>query len=432
MTGMLVRAREEARPLALGPLRTSPITVLDVGSTKVGCFIARPRASRGFSLLGRGYQLAQGIDRGDIVDAGAAEESLLAAVHEAEQQAGETVRDVVLVTGAGRPRCRLVRLEHRLGGLPVRGDRLQRLFREGAQAAAQDGEEVLHVVPVELAVDDGRPVRDARGMRGERLSAWLAVVTVQARALDRLMTCLERCHLRVAEVVAAPYAAGIAATTEEEADRGCLVLDFGGGLTTFAHFAEGRLAYLDSVPYGGVHVTGDIAYGLSTSREYAERLKTLHGSAVCRALDDDARLMVPQIGDGPEAPAAEVPRAQLTRIIRARVEEILEFVQEKLRAQQELFDRKPPRSMVLTGGGAELDGLEELVEEMFGVPVRRGRPDLVYSRHGVENEPALAAASGALSLALGDDDGLSWSGLREEGGLMAWFGRFTRWLSRNF
>ena len=426
------RSREEAKPSMLAQLRASPLAVVDVGTTKIACFIARPRPSRGFNLLGRGYQLAEGFERGEVVDAAAAANSLAAVLHEAEAQAGETLREVVLVTTAGRPRSRVVEVEEELQGAPLHDERLGRLLRAAARAACGEEEEVLHVVPVEVRVDGGRPLRNPRGIRGERVALAAAVVTARAAPLRALLQCLERCHLHAVEVVAAGYAAAIGAATEEEMERGCLVLDFGGGTTTLAHFADGRLACLDAVPYGGEHVTGDIVYGLSTSRSFAERLKTLQGSVIARGADEDARITVPQLGDASGAPSAEIPRAQLVRIVRARVEEILEFVQERIRAQGELFDRRPPRSIVLTGGGSTLDGLEELVEEMFGIPARRGRPGLVQSRDGIEDEPCCAAASGALALAVGDDDGLSWSELQEAGGLSGWLGRFARWFERNF
>ncbi len=430
-TRTLDRAGRGVRP-ALEGIRTTPVTVLDIGTTKISCFIARPRSSHGFTLLGRGYQAAEGFKGGEVVDVDAAETSLAAALHEAEEQAGDPVREVVIVTNAGKPASRQVRVTHDLGGATVRDEQLRALLVDARAAAADEAHEVLHTVPVAVAIDGGRPLRDPRGARGERLEMLATVVRARRRPLRDLLACLERCHVRVTEIVAAPYAAGIACLTEDEMERGCLVLDLGGGVTGFAHFADGRLLCLDQVPYGGIHVTNDLAYGLSTGRSYAERLKALHGGVVRRACDADARITFPLVGERPESATGEVDRARITHIVRARVEEILDFVQDKIRANWELFERRPPRSVVLTGGASQLDGLEELAEEIFGIPARRGRPDLVHGRHGTETEPCCAATCGALSLASGDDDGLSWGDGREMPVLAGWLARLARWVEQNF
>ncbi len=430
--GILERKGGALRP-ARGAVRTTLLTALDIGTTKISCFIARPRASRGFALLGRGYQLAEGFRGGEVVDLEAAQASLAAALQEAEQQAGETVREVVLATNAGTPYSRLVRVERELKGATVRDEHLHRLLAE-ARDRTRDGNrlEVLHVVPLAVSVDGGRPLRDPRGARGERIEMTACVVSCAAPALRDVISCLERCHVQVRDIIAAPYAAGVACVSDDEMDRGCLVLDLGGGVTGLAHFADGRLRCLAQVPYGGLHVTGDLAYGLSTTRRFAERLKTLHGCVVRRSCDDDARITFPLVGESTEQASGEVPRARITHIVRARIEEILEFVQARIRENWEAFDRHPPRSVVLTGGGSQLDGIDELAEEIFGVPARRARPDLVHGRQGVENEPCCAAVSGTLSLAAGDDDGLGWGDGRETPVLAGMLARFARWVEQNF
>lgn len=432
MTALAGQRPAKRRRSPLVGVRTTPVAVLDVGTTKVSCFFARPRPSRGFTLLGRGYQSAEGFRAGEVIDVEAAEVSIAAALQEAEQQAGEQIRDVVLVTAAGGPCARFVRVRRPIDGGVVRDAQIEAALAEARSIGLEPGREALHCVALETRVDDGRPLRDPRGAQGRELDLLASVVTTQKQPLRTLLGCLERCHVRVVEVVAAPYAAGLACASEEELERGCLVLDMGGGLTGIAHFADGRLVYLDRVPYGGEHVTADVVFGLSTTRRFAERIKTLYGSVQPRASDDNARIEVPLVGEDADQPTGEVPRAKLTRIVRARVEEILEMVEEKIRTNWEMFDRRPPRSVVLTGGGSQIDGVEELVEEIFGLPARRGRPMLVHGRDGVENQPCCAAACGGLLLATGDDEGLRWSDGRETPVVTGWLARFARWLEQNF
>ncbi|HSA81186.1 MAG TPA: cell division protein FtsA, partial [Geminicoccaceae bacterium] len=258
--------------------RHDPIGVLDVGTTKMCCLIARRRPGGSLEVQGAGYQLAEGLRAGEIVDAEAAEASILAVVHEAEQQARVTLREVVLGLSAGRPRSLRVAVEIELGGRAVTGGDLERALVHARAEARVEGRETLHALPIQISLDGGQPLRDARGMIGERLLLEVHLVQVAAAPLHNLIAAVERCHLEVAAVVAAPYAAGVGSLSVDELSAGALALDLGGGVTGVARFAEGRLQDIHTVPLGGRHVTQDLAFGLSTGWPQAERLKTLYGS----------------------------------------------------------------------------------------------------------------------------------------------------------
>ena len=407
--------------------------VLDVGSSKLCCYIARPRPGRGVQLLGRGYQHAGGLKAGEIVDAEAAETSIVAVLHEAEQAAGETLREIVVATGGGQPQSSFVRVASSLHGRAVGEEDIQLLLERARRATANGGREVLHVIPLEITLDGGRPLKDPVGLTGERLEIVAHLVTVAAAPLRNILACLERCHLEVKGVVSASYAAGLACLAEDEMERVCLVLDMGGGTTGLAHFAGGRLALVEQVAYGGDHVTADLAYGLQTSRPHAERIKNLFGSTQYRACDDNTRIEVPTLGDHADLPTGEVPRTAVTEIVRARVEEIFQLAKARLRAHAELLKARPPRSMVLTGGGSQLEGAEELAQELFGLPVRRGRPvGALLGGEGFEESPCCATVSGAVGLTLGDDGGLGWSEQVEIPFLGHRLARFGQWIKENF
>jgi len=419
----VVEPGEAGGRTVLAPLRATPLAVLDVGTDRFACFLARPRPSRGFALLGRGLREAAGMRAGAVDEPEAAAAALAATLQAAEEEAGEEIRGVVVVTSAGRPRSRLVRVEVEVPGGIVREAHIRRALDAARRIALRAGETALHAVPVEGVVDGGRALRDPRGARGTRLDLLATVVVAEAAAVETVVDAVAACHVEVADVIAAPYAAGVAVAGEDELERGVLVAEFGAGTTALAHFHDGRLLFVHTVPWGGRHLTADLAYGLSTSPRVAERLKTLHGSLGHR--DGDLRIEVP----GPEGGEVEttVARADLARILRARVEEIFDFLEKGIEAQRDLFDGRPPRSVVLSGGGSLLDGLAETAEEIFGLPVRRGRAGLVFGPAGVEDDPGFAAASGALALAVGDDGGLSWHDMnRAEGG--GWLARLTRWL----
>ena len=212
------RKMVSARPVA----RTAPLAVLDLGTSKMCCFIARPRPSRGFALIGRGYQVADGLRAGEIVDAEAVDASLRAVLHEAEEQAGETLREIVVTLSGGAPRSTHVRVSSSLGGRSVSQDDLRRLMRRAHDEVEGEQRAVAHVLPLEVTIDGGRPLRDPRGMSGQRLEMLAHVVSVRAHMLRDVLAALTRCHLVIKGVAVASYAAGFGCLTEDELERGCL------------------------------------------------------------------------------------------------------------------------------------------------------------------------------------------------------------------
>ncbi|MCB2053699.1 MAG: cell division protein FtsA [Geminicoccaceae bacterium] len=406
--------------------------VLDVGTSKLCCYIVQSQPARGFALLGRGYQAAEGVRAGNVVDVDEAVRAVMAVVHEAELEAKAQLREVTVTWSGGDPRSHLVTVERDLAGRELNDDDLATML-EIARAEGDDETRVAaHVLPIEMRLDDGRVLRDARGLSARSVELLCVVTTVDRMKMTDLRACLDDCHLEVAALVPSSYAAGMACLTREEMDRGCLVLEMGGGTTGIAHFHGGRMVYLDQIAIGGDHVSRDIAYGLSTSGAYAERLKNLYGSVQWRSCDDNTRIEVPLIGDHVERPSGEFPRTRLTLIVRSRVEEILEEVQSRLRSAWDLFERRPPRSVVLTGGGAQIEGMVELVEELFGLPTRIGAPTLVSGRLGAEDQPCCSAAGGALAVVTGDDGGLLWRRQGESAALTQQFARVNKWWRQNF
>jgi cell division protein FtsA len=407
--------------------RPEPVAVLDVGTSKMCCLIARRRGDR-LELQGGGYQLAEGLRAGAIVDAEAAEASILAVVHEAEQQAGRTVRQIVLGISGGRPESVVTTTDIELGGRAVgTADVTQALALARAQART-DGVEILHALPVEITLDSSQGLRDARGMVGERLRITVHLVRVASAALYNLVAAIERCHLDVAAVIAAPYAAGLASLSDDEATLGALVVDLGAGVTGVARFADRRLQQLASLPLGAQHVTQDLAFGLSTGRAQAERLKTLYGGVLAHAGDARQQLEVPGLGDPMQPPVQIVSRARLTEIIRPRIEEIFQLARARMH-----LDRLPlaGRRLVLTGGGSQLEGIVELAEETFGMPARLGRAR-PFDAGAVHDLTAATTATGLLRWAGEDDGGLTFGASSPQRDFTARLARLGQWLRENF
>ena len=207
------------------------------------------------------------------------------------------------------------------------------------------------------------------------------------------MLAIERCHLTIDAVVATPYAAGLSALVDDEAELGVALVDMGGGSTSVGVFAGGHLAHVDAIAVGGIHVTMDIARGLTTKLADAERLKTLYGTAISSASDDRETVAVSHVGDDPDHPA-HLPKSQLVRIIRPRVEEILELVRDRLKAAG--YAAHAGRRLVLTGGASQLTGVAEAARQILSPQVRIGRPLGIQGLPESAKNPAFAAAVGLL------------------------------------
>jgi cell division protein FtsA len=383
--------------------KSAVLSVLDVGASKVVCLIARlTPMERSDSLrerthrckvLGIGHQRSRGVKAGAIVDLDAAESAIRLAIDAAERMAGVEVDSVVVNMSGGRLSSRLYDAKTALRGKAVGEHEIHRVLEAAAAAGACAGRSVLHAVPTGFWLDATRGVRDPKGMIGEELGAEMHVVSCDAAPARNLMLAVERCHLRVAAMVATPYAAGLSTLVDDEAELGAALIDFGGGSTTFAVFVGGRLVHVDAVALGGNHVTADVARGLSVSLADAERLKTFYGACLASPSDDRDSIAVHRVGDDMDQ-SSHLPKSELVRIIRPRVEEILELVGDRLKAAGQAA--RAGRQLVLTGGACQLTGLPELARAIVSSQARIGRPLGVEGLPESAKSPAFAAAVGLL------------------------------------
>jgi len=384
--------------------RSGIITVLDVGSSKVCCIIARlkPRDEsqvlRGrthqIQVIGIGHQKSQGVKSGVVVDLERAEQAIRLAVDAAERMAGLTVDSLIVNLSAGRLKSEMFAATINLGGHEADVADVRRVLAAGAKQALQSEREVVHSLPVGFSLDAERGVRDPRGMVGDTLGVDMHVLTADSAPLRNLELCINRSHLSVEGMVATPYASGLAALVDDEAYMGAAFIDMGGGTTTLSVFADGKFVFADAIPIGGNHVTLDMARGLSTRLEDAERLKVMHGSALPSGADDRDIVTVPPIGNDHSDVAVQIPRAVMTRIIRARIEETLELVRDRL--NQSGYGNAVGKRVVLTGGASQLSGLPEAARRILGRSVRIGRPLGVAGLPEAAKGPAFATPVGLL------------------------------------
>ncbi|MBI1275692.1 cell division protein FtsA [bacterium] len=381
--------------VALVKPKQDVIAVLDVGTTKVVCFIARMDPTGEPVIEGIGHQVSNGARSGVITDLKAAERSIVTAVHSAEQMAEMRIDKVVVNLSGNHIRSHNIFMETPVSPHAVSPRDVARLVDYGKQSIRHGERELVHCYPISYTLDEVRGIQDPVGMYGNRLGVNLHLVTASSSAMRNLSQCVARAQLDISEFVVSSFASGTACLTEDEMQLGVTLLDIGGGTSVIAVYIEGKPVFTDSIPVGAHHVTQDIARGLSTTVGHAERLKVLYGSVVGVMSDDRDLIDVPTISQGEEGgheTLQTMPRAQLTSIIRPRMEEIFDMA--KARLEQSGFDRIAGRRLVLTGGGAQIMGAAEMAGKVFGKQARVGFPKAMKGLAESTSGPAFATAIG--------------------------------------
>ncbi len=407
------------------------VAALDVGSSKVSCFIARVDGSSGLRVIGIGHQPSSGIRGGNIVDMEAAEHAISSAVNGAEQMCGERVEEIVVGVGGGYPASHTFGVEVAINGHEITDRDIRRVLSQVHLPAETSDRDLIHTMPIGYSIDGRSGIRDPRGMYGERLGVDVHLVTAAAGAMRNLGVCVKRTHLEIAERCVTPFAAGLACLVQDEMDLGVTLIDMGGGTTSIAVFYDGNLIYTDSIPVGGNHVTSDIARGLSTPLADAERMKILYGRSVAKANDQYEIIDVPLIGEQEHTEPNHVPRSILVGIIRPRLEETFELVRGRLESSG--VDKLTGRRIVLTGGASQLDGVAESAAQILNKQVRNGRPVRVSGLAEATGGPACTACAGLLTYALRAQGGSVQPAAHMNGESEASrFGRLGSWLRENF
>jgi cell division protein FtsA len=281
-----------------------------------------------------------------------------------------------------------------LDGDLVSDAHLRALLAEGRSRCQLEDHELIQSAPTTYVVDEARGVRNPLGMFCQRIGVQMHAVAVKPSPLNNLKLAVERCHLNVVGTQFAPYASGLAALTEDEKQLGATVIDMGGGVTSIAVFLEGHMVHADVIPMGGQQVTSDLARMLAAPISAAERAKTLYGAAFGDMEAGADVIPLAQMGEEGEDSAMRVPRSMLTRIIQARLEEIFNQVQSRLR--QSGFDVAAGRRAVLTGGACQLAGTRELAGRILNKQVRIGRPQSFPGLPAASLGPDYATAVGLL------------------------------------
>jgi cell division protein FtsA len=384
----------------LPPRRSVTVAALDVGTSKIACLIARlvPDRQEGGGwrthrarILGIGHQRSRGVKNGQIVDMDEAELAIRQSVDAAERMAGVQVERVIVTASGGRLASQHFAAKTAIGGREVAETDVHRVLEASANHPTARGRFTVHSLPTGFSLDGAVGMHEPKNMIGEELGVDLHVASCDHTAARNLMLAVERGHLSIDAIVAAPYAAGLSVLEPDEAEMGVVVIDMGAGSTSLAVFTGGALTHVDAITLGGGHVTMDLARVLNTRLSDAERLKTVHGAAIASPSDDRETVAFDHVGESGEHPV-HAPKSHLVRVIRPRVEETLEFLRDRL--AQAGYGPSSGRRIVLTGGGCQLTGASEAARRILGGQVRVGRPLGVEGLPEAATSPAFAAAAG--------------------------------------
>jgi cell division protein FtsA len=370
-------------------LKKSSIVVgLDIGTTKV-CVVIGEMTEQGVEIIGVGSHASQGLRKGVVINIEATVSSVKRAVEEAGLMAGCEIHTVFTSISGGH-----IKAFNSHGIVAVKSKEvtqrdLDRVIDAARAVAIPMDRDVLHVLPQDYIIDEQDGIREPLGMSGVRLEAKVHIVTGAATSTQNIVKCCNRTGLNVAEIVLAPLAAAEAVLTDEERELGVALIDIGGGTTDVAVYHDGAVKHTGVIGIGGNHVTNDIAAGLRTPFNDAERIKQRFGYAKASMVDGDERVDVPGVaGKGPNS----VSRQILCEIIEPRLDEIYELVQKEIAKTG--FEGSLASGLVVTGGSMLLPGAVEMAERCFGMPVRLGVPAHVGGLVDIVSNPTYATGVG--------------------------------------
>jgi cell division protein FtsA len=419
-----------AASLGSGRQADDVIGLLDVGNGRTVCVIAAAPAGSVTSaarMLGIGVERTRGLKGGVVVALDEAEQSVRAAVAQAERMAGVSVEEVFLSVACGRVKSTTFTANTEIGGRVVASADIERLTAAARTHAERDGRTLLHMNCISYRLDGAACAGEPLGLAGKTLAADLHAVTADEAPLRNMLHVVERAYLSTAGLAPAPYASALAATTQEERRLGVVSIDIGAGMTTLAAFARGHLLFTDIAPVGGNHVTYDIAHALGVPAHEAERIKKEYGTLSRVASDDHETIAYAPPGEDVDAPL-QTTKGEVRAIVRDRMLRL--FGQLAARIERSGVARHAMQRMVLTGGGSQVVGLGELAADFFARPVRIAETEAMEGMPAGLGSPASSTIAGLLHVALDPTAGTRGDRAEMEAG--GYLRRMGRWLRQGF
>lgn len=367
------------------------IVGLDIGTSKVVAIVGEMLTPGEIEIIGIGSCRSRGLKKGVVVNIESTVQSIQRAIEEAELMAGCEIHSVYAGIAGSH-----IRSLNSHGIVAIRDNEVSvgdvdRVIDAARAVAIPADQKMLHILPQEFIIDSQEGIKEPIGMSGVRLEAKVHMVTGAVSAAQNIIKCVRRCGLEVDDIILEQLASSYAVLTEDEKELGVCLVDIGGGTTDIAIFVDGSIHHTAVIPIAGDQVTNDIAVALRTPTQYAEDIKVKYACALTQLANQDETIEVPSVG---ERPARRLARQTLAEVVEPRYEELFTLVRAEL--QRSGFEDMIAAGIVLTGGSSKMEGVLELAEEIFHMPVRVGIPQYVTGLADVVKNPIYATGVGLL------------------------------------
>lgn len=367
------------------------IVGLDIGTSKVTAIVGEVNEDNQLEIVGIGSHPSRGLKKGVVVNIESTVQSIQRSIEEAELMAGCQIHSVYAGIAGSHIRSMnshgIVAIKDR----EVSNNDVERVIDAARAVAIPADQRVLHVMPQEFVIDQQEGIREPVGMSGVRLEAKVHLVTGAVSAAQNIIKCVRRCGLEVDDIILEQLASSHSVLTEDEKELGICLVDIGGGTTDVAVFTDGAIKHTAVIPIAGDQVTNDIAVAMRTPTQYAEEIKIKYACALRQLANPDDTIEVPSVGD---REPRRLSRQTLAEVVEPRYEELLNLVHAELRRSG--FEDLVAAGVVLTGGSSKMEGVVDLAEEVFHMPVRLGMPQFVMGLVDVVRNPIHATGVGLL------------------------------------
>ncbi len=367
------------------------IVGLDIGTSKVVAIVAEINDENEIEIIGLGSCRSRGLKKGVVVNIESTVQTIRSAIQEAELMAGCNIHAVF--TGIAGNHIRSLN-SHGIVAIrdnEVTAGDIERVIDAAKAVAIPADQKILHIIPRDFIIDGQEGIKEPIGMSGVRLEAKVHIVTGAVSAAQNIIKCVRRCGLEADDIVLEQLASSYSVLTEDEKDLGVCLVDIGGGTTDLAVFTNGAISHTSVIPIAGDHVTNDIAVALRTPTQNAEEIKVQHACALAQLANSDETVEVPSVGN---RPLRRMSRQTLAEVVEPRYVELFSLVQAELRRSG--YEQQIVAGIVLTGGSSNMQGVVELAEEVFHMPVRVGTPQYVSGLVELVRNPIYATGVGLL------------------------------------
>ena len=402
------------------------IVGLDIGTSKVVAIVGEISQNSEIEIIGLGSSRSRGLKKGVVVNIESTVHTIQRAIEEAELMAGCEIHSVY--TGIAGSHIRSLNSH---GIVAIRDNEVSvndvdRVIDAARAVAIPADQKILHILPQEFIIDSQEGIKEPIGMSGVRLEAKVHMVTGSVSSAQNIVKCVRRCGLDVDDIILEQLASSYAVLTEDEKELGVCLIDVGGGTTDIAVFTEGSIHHTAVIPIAGDQVTNDIAVALRTPTQYAEDIKVRYACALTQLANPEETIEVPSVGD---RPARRLARQTLAEVVEPRYEELFSLVQAELRRSG--YEDLIAAGIVLTGGSSKMEGVIELAEEIFHMPVRVGVPQFVSGLSDVVKNPIYSTGVGLLLFGQRQIND-SIPGVHLNGSVKGVWERMKNWFQGNF